>query len=127
MTVASREVAPPANSEVLGVDRRSIFGNPFVLANADDAEQRAAVCDAHRECLRRALQSEPVDTRAVGARHGVTGEVRTCDWAAVAAAVRQLQAAMRRPGAVDLALMCHCAPRRCHADSLREALEGKLP
>lgn len=77
------------------IDRRSVFGNPFYM---NDESQRDAVCDKYAEYFPQALKMKP----ALNAMYAdllkrvIKGE--------------------------KIQLMCHCAPKRCHGDTVKEYL-----
>lgn len=84
------------------VDRQSPLGNPFILRNAKDSKQRDVVCDQYETYLWKACKDEP--------------EVR-----------KELIRIYRlvRDGN-DVELCCWCAPRRCHAESIKQFIETML-
>lgn len=71
------------------VDRRTGWGNPFVMGRDGD---RDAVCDKHRAWLWGEIRAGRITLEALAALRG------------------------KRLG-------CHCAPLRCHADTLSAAAE----
>ena len=113
------------------VDRRTVFGNRFRMGDScRDERYRDAVCDAHASLLgtdTRGLTSRAFDElMATIARRCVEGRglwpppvARGARAQDVRESLRQLAAlATRVEGGESLRLLCHCAPKRCHADTL---------
>ena len=106
------------------VDRTvgSMLGNPYVLRWGAQGEQRDAVCNAYEDlfCESIAFGIDGVLPAArvaeIGARYGYTDAPRPWNSGAAARAFYRLRERVR--GGERIALMCHCAPRRCHAESL---------
>lgn len=78
------------------VDRASILGNPYKI---DSRHDRDAVCDSYRSYFYNQLRKNP--------------RFRNTVWA--------LKREHQRGNHV--VLQCHCAPERCHAETIREYLE----
>ena len=110
------------------VDRTvgSMLGNPFVLRWGAKGEQREAVCGAYEELLCESI-ALGIDGRLpssrvaeIGAGHGCAEAPRPWNSGAAARAFYRLRERAR--GGERLALMCHCAPLRCHAESLKSRM-----
>jgi hypothetical protein len=86
----------PAGYRIERVDRTSPLGNPFPMTHEN---QRDSVCDQYALWLDQQIASNNPP---------------------VMAAFNVLLEAYRRGEA--LALECWCAPRRCHAESIRAAI-----
>ena len=81
------------------VGRPTALGNPFVARNESERDH---VCDQYERWLRKKIaEKDP----------------------AVCAA---LNALYKKAKAGPITLVCWCAPRRCHADSIKRVLEEKL-
>lgn len=87
---------PPAGYRIVRVDRGSALGNPFVMQSEAD---RNGVCDQY-DCWLDAQLS--------------AGSSDVCN------ALGELVRLYSRGYA--LALECWCAPKRCHAESVRAAI-----
>lgn len=81
------------------VGRPTLLGNPWPLRGHSDAE-RSRVCDLYDEWLKRIIAERN---------------------APVMAFLAELQEQAMRPEGLKLG--CYCAPRRCHADSIKAVLE----
>ena len=108
------------------VDRSSgsRVGNPFRMA---DEGEREAVCDAYEELLLRTLRGEGPglgEVAEIRARRGL--RLQPGGWDA-GRAVEELIRLRDVAEAGPLRLDCWCAPRRCHAESVRAALLGEPP
>ena len=101
------------------VDRTggSPLGNPYVMRGE---REREAVCDAYARLMASTMRhgGRACDqgwVRKVGELAGFWGEVREWDFAAAREETRALaQDARRWP----MTLACHCAPKRCHAETV---------
>lgn len=89
----------PAQYHLVRVDRASPLGNPFPMLSESD---RDSVCDRYAVWFEQQLAAGNPS---------------------VTAAFKNLMALHRR--GEPLALECWCAPKRCHADTLREAILRK--
>lgn len=88
----------PRASYDVRVDRSHVLGNPFQMQHES---QRDKVCDAYKEWFNKKLDTadKPVvdalhELNDIGEKHG------------------------------KLNLFCWCAPKRCHAETIKEYLEG---
>lgn len=89
-------IPAPGGFRVVRVDRGTPLGNPYPMRT--EAE-RDRVCESYDAWLARQIE----DPESAAAR-----------------ALRRLFERYRR--GEDLALACWCAPKRCHAESLRKVL-----
>ena len=108
------------------VDRgHSSLGNPYVLRAE---HERDAVCTAYDVLLAETLDGPHAGgvpeyrVAEIGRSAGVTLPPRAWDSAAVHGAISCLRERVAR--GERLVLQCHCAPRRCHATSVRRQLIG---
>ena len=123
-----RYVPRPWGAEDRRVDRSTPFGNPFPLRQEDDLHERNLACDAFEEVLRGDPQS--TDVQAIANGHGLQVDRHR----ATPSAVRELHHAIHQlaedvaalPAGRSIRLMCHCAPRRCHAHSIARAVRDLL-
>lgn len=81
----------PDKRFVTYVGRGTIFGNPWP---ARDESDRDAVCDQYHEYFIDRFTNDPEFQQAV---HGLADQYRQAGY---------------------LRLGCHCAPRRCHSDTI---------
>lgn len=78
------------------VDRSNgVLGNKFYMS---DESERCKVCDQYEDWLELAVENNPTVYRAI------------CD----------LSTLLKRHGRLNL--FCWCAPRRCHAESIRKQI-----
>ena len=103
------------------VDRATVLGNPYCHG------ARGAVCDAFAALLRETLEAAEGDVGAarvaeIGRAAGVPiggGCPRPWNGPGAREAIERLRGLARER---DLVLCCNCAPKECHAESIREAL-----
>lgn len=105
------------------VDRSTPLGNPFVMGrNGKDETQRGAVCDAFAYLV--VGDAEGTSVAEIGRRFGVEVDSRFADSAKCATrradALEQLQKRLLRGESVRL--LCWCAPKRCHAETIAQLL-----
>ena len=94
-------------------------GNPYSMDGEES--QRDAVCTAFDRLLLlldievdgNMPSQEEVDR--IGREEGVTGRITSWDGKGLRRRIRELRAAARK---TPVRLECHCAPLRCHGDSL---------
>ena len=123
-----RYVPRPWGADDRRVDRSTPFGNPFPLRQEDDLHERNLACDAYEEVLRGDPQS--TDVQAIADGYGLQVDRHR----ATTSAVRELHHAIHQlaedvaalPAGRSIRLMCHCAPRRCHAHSIAKAVRDLL-
>lgn len=112
VTIGTLASPAPVGAYVARVDRRTALGNPFEMRGE---HERDKVCEAYRRLLH-----DRHDPRAIAVDMGLRlPEPRWCTEAAAAArlqAVAKLRRMVTHGG--DVHLVCHCAPRRCHAESI---------
>ena len=103
------------------VDRATVLGNPYCHG------ARGAVCDAFDALLRATMESADGDVSVarveeIGREAGVPiggGCPRPWNGGGAKAAVKRLRGLAREQ---NLVLCCNCAPKACHAESIRDAL-----
>ena len=106
------------------MDRSTVLGNPYVVRYE---RERHNGCVAYRALLRETMLG-PRDGEGggkvarVGGLAGFGGEVRPWDWDGARRAMGRLIEA-HRSGA-NLWLLCHCAPRECHGNSIADWRRG---
>lgn len=82
------------------VDKQSVFGNPYPMRGGK-GESRDDVCEKYEVWFGNQLSNSPVFIKGIG----------------------RLQLLLRKHG--QLRLFCWCAPKRCHAETIRTfLLEG---
>jgi topoisomerase IA-like protein len=81
---------------VVDITRAGVLGNPFVIGKDGD---RNAVCDKHMEYLHNEYQKKGKIYRAL------------------------LGIAEAYSFGLNIALVCYCAPKRCHGNNIAEAVE----
>lgn len=89
---------PDASFHCVRIDRQSPLGNPFRMGSESE---RDAVCDRYEEWFQVQVRK---DGSAV--RHAVVDLYRK-----------------HRDGK-NIALMCWCAPKRCHGESIKRFIES---
>lgn len=89
-----------SNEVLMRVDRATVVGNPYVLR---DESMRDDVCERYEEYFKRNVQ------------RGVNPQFR--DYVVKLFKTAQTQ---------DLALGCWCAPKRCHAETIKRFLDDAL-
>jgi len=131
------EVLPPgsASVEVL-CSRQSILGNPFCMQRdgGDEESARHMVCDAFEVFLQRALMPEMTCSlmdvaEATVSELGVPRHLIGKDWASKFGSTSCEEYHEAFADLKDLFLehggicfLCHCAPKRCHAQSVASHL-----
>lgn len=81
------------------ISRGTPLGNPFVMRNENE---RDSVCDRYRDWLRKKIAD---------------GD---------AAVIGELDLIANKAAGGDVVLGCFCAPKRCHGDSVKEAVLERL-
>ena len=104
------------------VDRKSALGNPYHmqphLSGMAAEQDRSAVCAAF-EVLLREMHVSQARVVEIGRAQGVVGEVGEWNGVAAQRMMTRLQVLMQEQ---DIRLDCHCAPLRCHAESILRML-----
>ena len=93
ITIHNLRTEKPIHVYDVRVDRSSVLGNPFFMA---DEKQRDRVCDQYVVWLEKNKQE---------------------NWSVISELLR-LQELYKKHG--KLRLFCWCAPKRCHAETIRE-------
>jgi hypothetical protein len=102
-SIGGRLAALSEGTVRMAIDRSTSLGNPFVMANYSQAE-RNRVCDSYEQWLPPKLLQKGAELTQF----------------------QQLLAIARNPEVQTLELICHCAPKRCHGDTIKRLLEGRL-
>jgi hypothetical protein len=95
----SKLTNPGQADKYFRVDRMSIFGNPFPAINERD---RNGACDLYEEYFHKKVTEDYIFRNTL---YSIIGHVRE---------------------GLNVNLMCHCAPKRCHAETIKRYIEGKL-
>ena len=108
------------------VDRSSALGNPYhmrtPLVGAEAERDREAVCAAF-EVLLSELHANHQRVEEIGRGKGVIGNIGKWNGVDAQRMLTRLRViALQQP----LRLDCHCAPLRCHAESIMRMLAFKL-
>ena len=125
MTVGRVGDVGAAGEEVVRVDRQTPLGNPYTLPSSrhEYRGEREAACAAYLRLLAETLGASGEVSAArvaeIGRERGYVGEVRAWDCAGARAQMAALAACRGR-----VRLCCHCAPRQCHAEAIRDVLLG---
>lgn len=112
---------PPAMSLVVDIDRSSVLGNPFEMA---DETQRDAAVRAHAEWL---FGKGGDDMSVIADKYGV-GISRLVYDVDRERVMEQLECVVDEVlrSSRGVSLMCWCAPRKCHGDVLSRWLERRI-
>lgn len=115
---------------VVRVDRSTVLGNPFVVCDLNHKNGRTRVIRAYVDWLRGTpMRNVPakyrvhIDWRFVRKQTpGGRTDNDSCDW--LRDQVAEMVVCLRKQvqHGARLALVCHCAPQRCHGDVLAKAL-----
>ena len=101
--IGGRPVKPPEGIIRAAVYRSTPLGNPFKMAGSS-SEERDRVCDAYEQWLPAVLLENGAEL----------------------AQFNELVKLARNSECKTLELICHCAPKRCHADTIKRLLEKEL-
>ena len=117
----------PRGAEDRRVDRTTAYGNPF-LVNPTNDRDRDAACAAFDELIRD--DTKGANVRDIATRYGLEIDPRFEGQKATNARIDALQRLERdaltlRPGQC-IRLMCHCAPKRCHAHVIANEIQRRL-
>lgn len=98
-----------------------VYGNPFLLRDAEDAGERNRVCEAYAKLLRTgtpvAAIAREYELDVHPASAGVQAHVRLHALSRLADRVRAGE---------NIALRCACKPRRCHGDTIALWIEARV-
>lgn len=97
ITIKNLRVEKPVHAYQVRVDRSSVLGNPFYMASE---AQRDEVCDRYAEYFKRKFEQN----------------------VAFREELRRIYRIYRHYKKLEL--FCWCAPKRCHAETIREFLEN---
>ena len=117
----------PRGAEDRRVDRTTAYGNPFLVNPTNDRERDAA-CAAYDELI--GGDTMGANVRDIATRHGLEVDPRFEGQKATNARNDALQRLERdvltlRPGQC-IRLLCHCAPKRCHAHVIAREIQRRL-
>ena len=94
---------PPEGIIRVAVHRSTPLGNPFKMVGSSQ-EERDRVCNAYEQWLPTALLENGAEL----------------------AQFNELMKLAQNPECKTLELICHCAPKRCHGDTIKRLLELEL-
>ena len=101
VTIKNLRFSKPEHEWQIRVDRSSVLGNPFHMV---DESQRDKVCDKYETYFKRMVE----DTSTAFYKE-----------------IERLYAIFKKYGKLEL--FCWCAPKRCHAQTIKQYLEAKQP
>jgi hypothetical protein len=109
------------------VDRTTACGNPFLIAPNNERERNAA-CRAYAELIHG--DPESPDVRKLATEYGLRVDLKFATPEAKQArdnALRQLERdVLTLHRGTSIRLMCHCAPKRCHAHAIAREIRRRL-
>lgn len=114
-----RDNKPNRYSEVhVTVDRSSVLGNPFYMCNSSDRDR---VCDLYK----RYFDALVANDTAVLNDMNISNERRTAEFRdKFMDKLAELVSIYKKHG--SLLLYCWCAPRRCHAETIRSYILNNI-
>jgi len=127
LRAGAREGWRMVDAEDRRVDRGTPLGNPFPIDPTDD-RSRDDACAAYAALIKG--DQESVNAQEIATRYGL----RVIPRLASRKAIRELHRSLRqleqdtaklRPGK-SIRLMCHCAPKRCHAHVVAHEIRHRL-
>jgi Domain of unknown function (DUF4326) len=129
--VVTRVSAPaaslPEGAELVKIDRSSVLGNPFYLADPKDSKQRDLIVSAYSEYLYAVLDGgNPVEIATEIAKESNLSIPATWKAPTQSAFVAEFDRLVEIASVKPLALGCHCAPAACHGDPLKATIEQEL-
>ncbi len=101
--IGNRPIKPPEGVIRAAVHRSTSLGNPFKMVGSSQ-EERDRVCDAYEQWLPAKLLENGAEL----------------------AQFNELVKLAQNPECKTLELICHCAPKRCHGDTIKRLLEQEL-
>ncbi len=116
-------------------DRIGAYGNPFELADVNDAVARDNVCDAYDDFFYRVVVHKYDVAEAIAIACGHYGCVVSSTWKnysslqiieAVEHLVAKAIAEDINPVTGHLDLLCWCTPKRCHTETIREYVTNRV-
>jgi Domain of unknown function (DUF4326) len=126
VTVVHRNEAKWHNSDICCIecDRNSLLGNPFPMKGE---AQRMRVCDAYDDYFDLVMAGvDPVQAiYVVGKKYGLprASAWRVCTRLEWLKAFRDVVVTAQE---ISVELICWCAPKRCHCDRIKRAVELAL-
>jgi hypothetical protein len=125
--VQGRAAQRPEGAIDRRVDRKTACGNPFLIASNNDRERNAA-CKAYAALIHGDTESPNV--RKLATAYGLRVDPRFDKPEATRArdnALRQLERdVLTLHQGTSIRLMCHCAPKRCHAHAIASEIRRRL-
>ena len=100
----------PSEPYDVRVDRASVLGNPFYM---HDESERDLVCDQYEEYMRAMWNNDTEYLQDKSISTFLRNKYCDC--------IRNLVEIYKKYG--NLRLYCWCAPKRCHAESIRRLVE----
>lgn len=91
---------PMLNEVIVRVDRQSPVGNPFFMKSESERDK---VCEQYEEYFNRTM-AEGKDKRFIGYIERIEQHVKS---------------------GMNVTLACWCAPKRCHAETIVNYIEGR--
>ena len=110
ITIKNLRNSRPLNPYDVRVDRASVLGNPFYM---HDESERDEVCDKYEEYMR--AMWNPATRYVQGRWIGSYEKRKYCE------GILNLVEIYKKYG--TLRLYCWCAPKRCHAESIKRLVE----
>ena len=98
ITIKNLRFSKPQQAWQVRVDRASVLGNPFYMQNES---QRDTVCNQYEVYFQEKMQNTQ---------------------SAFYKEIQRLQTVLQEYGRLEL--FCWCAPKRCHAESIKKHLEN---
>lgn len=110
ITIKNLRNSKPSEPYDVRVDRASVLGNPFYM---HDESERDEVCDKYEEYMRAMwnIDTEYLQDKSIS----MFRRNKYCE------AILNLVEIYKKYG--TLRLYCWCAPKRCHAESIKRLVE----
>ncbi len=106
------------------VDRSSVLGNPFDLTSE---AHRDAVCDAYESYFWRVLRGEePASVAEAIAQERRLPRAKAWKRPTRVQFMHTLKLLLSDLSRIDIKLGCWCHPERCHAETIKNYLDGQL-
>lgn len=98
------------NEIIIKVDRSSVLGNPFYMS---DESQRGIVCDKYEEYF-----YDVVNNSMLAQMNMSDNEINKF--------INELDRIYELSKSNNIVLACWCYPKRCHAETIKSYIEGRL-
>ena len=102
ITIKNLRKEQPSELWDIRVDRKCILGNPYYLSNKFDDGERAKVCNKYKKYF----------------NHIILASEQHIDFMAE---LNRLKEIHQKYGKLNL--FCWCAPKKCHAETIKQYLE----